>query len=196
MNEIDMHIKKLFEDIPESKSKNEIVQEITQNLNEKVSDLVSNGQTREQAVKKAVDDFGDIDEIKKEFADSAKLAESKRKGLSLVFSIWGAILIIALSVFINFYYTPHTIWFVYPAFAVFWWPMAMCFEWYRKKNDVSVGFPFSVCSSVLIIGLMLFINIYYTPKTIWFVYPIFALIWWPLAMFFHNLRLKSREEVE
>jgi len=196
MNEIDVHIKKLFEEIPESKSKNEIMQEITQNLNEKVSDLVLNGQTREQAIKKAVDDFGEIDDLKKELADSARLVANKRKELSLAFSIWGGILIIALFVFINFYYTPNIIWFVYPTFAVIWWPMTMCFEWYRNKYDVPVGFPFSVCSFVLIIGLMLFINMYYTPKIIWFVYPIFALIWWPLAMFFHNLRQKGREDVE
>lgn len=195
MNEIDMHIKKLFEDIPESSSKNDIIQEITQNLNEKVADLVANGLPREQAVKKAVDDFGDIDELKKEFADNARLADSKRKGLSLAFSLWGGLLIIALFVFINFYYTPGTIWFVYPAFGVIWWPMVMCFVWYRNKYDVAIGFPFSVCSSVLIIGLMLFVNLYYTPKTIWFVYPIFALIWWPLAMFFHNLRQQGREDV-
>jgi hypothetical protein len=196
MNEIDMYIIKLFEDIPESNRKNEIVQEIIQNLNEKVSDLVLNGQTREQAIKKAVDDFGDIDDLKREFSDSTRLAESKRNGLSLAFSIWGGILIIALFLFINFYYTPDIIWFVYPAFAIIWWPMTMCFQWYRKKYEVSVGFAFSVCSFVLIIGLMLFINIYYTPKIIWFVYPVFAIIWWPLAMFFHDLRQKSREDVE
>jgi hypothetical protein len=196
MNEIEIHIKKLFEDIPESNRKSEIVQEIIQNLNEKVSDLVLNGQTREQAIKKAVDDFGDIDELKKEFVDSVRLAESKRKGLSLAFSIWGGILTITFFVFINFYYTPDTIWFVYPAFAVIWWPMAMCFRWYRNKYNVPVGFPISVCSFVLIIGFMLFINMYYTPEIIWFVYPVFALIWWPLSMFFHNLRLKGREDVE
>jgi 4-hydroxybenzoate polyprenyltransferase len=196
MNEIDMQIKKLFEDIPESNRKNEIIQEITQNLNEKVSDLVLNGRTREQAIKQAVDDFGDIDDLKKEFIDSTRVAESKRNGLSLAFSIWGGSLILALFLFINFYYTPNTIWFVYPAFAVVWWPMTMYFQWYRNKYDVPIGFAFSVCSFVLIIGLMLFINIYYTPKILWFVYPIFAIIWWPLAMFFHNLRQKTREEVE
>lgn len=196
MNEINLYINKLFEDIPESKKKNEIIQEITQNLNEKVSDLVLNGQTREQAIKQAIDDFGDIDDLRKEFEDSTRQAESERKGLSLAFSIWGGSLIIALFVFINFYYTPDTIWFVYPAFAVLWWPMVMCFVWYRNKYGTAIGFPFSVCSFILIIGLMLFINIYYTPKVIWFVYPIFALIWWPLAMFFHNLRQKGREDVE
>ncbi|MFA9464852.1 MAG: hypothetical protein ACERKN_11250 [Velocimicrobium sp.] len=72
----------------------------------------------------------------------------------------------------------------------------MYFRWLHNKNNVPVGLAFSVCSFVLIIGLMVFINIYYTPKVIWFVYPVFALIWWPLAMLFRSLRQKSREDVE
>ena len=194
MNEIEKHIMRLFEGIPESGRKKEIMQEIIQNLNEKVSDLVKSGQSREQAVKKTIDDFGDIDDLKNELADSVKYAKSNKIGLSLAFSIWGAILITALFVFINFYYTPNIIWFVYPVFAVIWWPMTMFFHWIHNKNDQPVGLAFSVCSFILILGLMIFINYYYTPKVIWFVYPVFGVIWWPLAMLFHSLRQKSRKD--
>lgn len=194
MNEIEKHIHRLFEGIPESNRKKEIMQEIIQNLNEKVSDLVQNGQSMEQALKKTVDDFGDIDDLKKELAGSAKYSKSKKIGLSLAFSIWGAILITALFLFINFYYTPNIIWFVYPVFAVIWWPMTMFFHWIHNKNDVHVGLAFSVCSFILITVLLLFINIYYTPNVIWFVYPVFGAIWWPLAMLFHSLRQKSRKD--
>ncbi len=193
MNEIESHINRLFEGIPESTRKEEIKLEITQNLNEKVADLVSHGQSREDAVKKAIYDFGDIDDLKEELESSAKLVKSKKLGLSLAFSIWGGILITALFLFINFYYSPNVIWFVYPTFAVIWWPMVLFFQYFRNKNDIPVGFAFSVCGFLLITGLMLFINLYYTPKTIWFVYPVFAAIWWPLAMLFHRLRQKSRK---
>lgn len=194
MNEIESYINRLFQGIPESTRKEETKLEITQNLNEKVTDLISQGQSREEAVKKAIDDFGDIDDLKEELESSAKLTKSKKLGLSLAFSIWGGILITAFFLFVNFYYTPDIIWFVYPAFAVIWWPMALFFQWFRNKKDTHIGFPFSVCGFLLITGLMLFINLYYTPEIIWFVYPIFAVIWWPLAMFFHQLRLKSRKE--
>lgn len=193
MNEIESHINRLFEGIPESTRKEEIKLEITQNLNEKVADLVSQGQSREEAIKKAIYDFGDIDDLKEELESSAKLVKSKKLGLSLAFSVWGGILITALFLFINFYYSPNVIWFVYPTFAVIWWPMALFFQYFRNKNDIPVGFAFSVCGFLLITGLMLFINLYYTPKTIWFVYPVFAAIWWPLAMLFHRLRQKSRK---
>ena len=196
MNEIETHINKLFGSVSDSKRKQELIQEITQNLNDKVSDLETKGQTRDQAIKKAIEDFGDIADLKKELENSAKLVKSKEAGLSLAFSIWGTILIIGLVLFINFYYTPQTIWFVYPLFAVIWWPMSLFFHWLHLKNDTAIGLPFSVCSFALITGLFVFINLYYTPNYIWFVYPTFAVLWWPLAMLFVRLREKSRKDEE
>ena len=140
MNEIESYLNRLFEGIPESIRKEESKLEITQNLNEKVANLVSQGQSREEAVKKAIDDFGDIDDLKEELESSAKLAKSKKLGLSLAFSLWGGILITALFLFINFYYTPKVIWFVYPIFAVIWWPMAMLFHHLRQKSRKGDGF--------------------------------------------------------
>jgi hypothetical protein len=128
MNEIESYINQLFEEIPESTRKEEIKLEIIQNLNEKVADLVSQGQSREEAIKKAIDDFGDINDLKEELENSAKLANNKKLGLSLAFSVWGGILITALLLFTNFYYTPNVIWFVYPTFAVIWWPLALFFQ--------------------------------------------------------------------
>jgi hypothetical protein len=196
MNEIETHINKLFEKVTDSRRKREIIQEVTSNLNEKVEDLVSKGQSRDQAVKNAIDDFGDSDDLREELESSAKLTKTKSAGLSLAFSIWGAVLIIGLLVFINFYYSARVIWFVYPTFAVIWWPMVMFFRWIHIKKEVSIGFPFSVCSFILILGLLAFINIYYTPRFLWFVIPAFAVFWWPLAMFFHNLREKNKKAEE
>jgi hypothetical protein len=196
MNEIEQHISKLFEKVSDSKHKRELMQEITQNLNEKVSALVEKGQSRDQAVNKAIEDFGDIDDLKGELESSAKLAKSKNAGLSLAFSIWGAILIIGLVLFVNLYYTPHFLWFVFPTFAILWWPMALFFSWLKISKEISTGFAFSVCGFLLIMGLLLFCNFYLTPHFIWFVYPAFAVFWWPLAMFFRHLREKNKREEE
>lgn len=194
MNEIETHIYKLFRGIPESLRKQEIMQEVTQNLKEKVSDLMEQGQTEQQAVKTALEDFGDIDDLKQELESSAEVMKKKKVGLSLAFSVWGTNLIVAFFLFLNFYYSPQVIWFVYPTFAILWWPMAMFFHWYHIQDNKPVGFSFSVCSFLLIMALIVFINFYYTPAVIWFVYPAFAVIWWPLAMFFHRMRQKSRRE--
>jgi len=77
---------------------------------------------------------------------------------------------------------------------VIWWPMALFFQWYRNKTKERIGFAFSVCSFLLITALMLFINFYYTPDIIWFVYPVFAVLWWPLAMLFRRMRQKNGKE--
>ncbi|MBC1457299.1 permease prefix domain 1-containing protein [Listeria newyorkensis] len=52
-------------------------------------------------------------------------------------------------------------------------------------------FQFSLVGSALIIGLLLFINIYYTPTVLWVVFPAFAIVWWPLAMYFRCLRVQG-----
>lgn len=163
MNNIENKIEGLFKDVPNSKRKSEVLQEIKQNLNEKVEDLISQGMTENEAVQKTIDDFGDIHEIRKELVGSAQLTESKNIGLSLAFSVWGGLLITALMVFINLYYSPRSIWFVYPVFAVVWWPMSMYFHWLNKKTGGSMAFPYSVASFVLTTMLFLFVNFYYTP---------------------------------
>lgn len=194
MNKIETHIEKLFRDIPDSNHKSEIIQEIDENLNEKVADLVSQGLSEESAVQKAIEDFGDIDEIRAELMSGEELRRSKNLDLALAFSLWSSLLFTGLFLFINFYYTPGQIWFVYPVFAVIWWPMSLYFYRIHKKSGRSTAFPYAVSSFILIMALLLFINFYYTPHIIWVIYPAFALIWWPLGTLFYRLRQKSRED--
>ena len=194
MSKLDAHINRLFRDVPDSKRKNEIIIEISQDLSDKVADLVTQGLTEDEAVQKTINDFGDIEDIREELVGSAQLAESRNIGLSLAFSIWGGGIITALFLFINLYYTPDRIWFVYPVFAVIWWPMSMYFHWLHRKSGHNMTFPYAVAAFVLIIGLLLFINFYYTPQVIWFVYPAFAVAWWPIAAYYNRLRQKNRKD--
>jgi hypothetical protein len=129
---IKQHVDALFKDVPESEKKQIIKQEIIENLEEKVFDLMQQGKAEEDAVNKALVEFGDIEEIKKELGVGQPLKKNMAK-INLGFSIWGSALIIALFTFINFYYTPDNIWFVYPTFAVLWWPLSMFFYWLRSR---------------------------------------------------------------
>lgn len=194
MSKIETHINKLFRDIPDSRRKTEIMQEIGQNLSEKVDDLILQGKSEDEAVQTAIEDFGDIDEIKKELMGSEQLEKTKNLGLSFAFSVWGGIITSALMIFINLYYTPHLIWFAFPVFAVAWWPLISFFYWSERKSGRSKAFPQSVAGFLLIFALLLFTNFYYSPRIIWFVYPTFAVIWWPIAMFFKWLRRKNKED--
>jgi hypothetical protein len=130
------HVNELFKDIPKSPQKDTIKQEVLENLEEKVFDLMQQGKTEEDAINKAIVEFGDIDDLTKELEImQPPHKKSKRMTkLHLEYSIWGSILFIALFIFINFYYAPHVIWFVYPTFAVLWWPLTMYFRWMKVRQ--------------------------------------------------------------
>lgn len=140
MNRLTQHVSDLFKDVPESEQKASIMQEVLQNLEEKVWDLMEQGRAEEDAINKAIVEFGDIEDLTKELGvnKSAKPGKSNKKNntkLNLEYSIWGSVLIIALFVFMNFYYSSHVIWFVYPTFAVLWWPLTMYFRWMKVKGE-------------------------------------------------------------
>lgn len=132
MKTIRQHIDKLFKDVPKSEKREIVKQEIIENLEEKVLDLMQQGKEKEDAINKTLIEFGDIDEIKKELGIKHPLKKNMSK-INLGFSIWGSTLIILLFVFINLYYTPKVIWFVFPTFVVLWWPLSMLFYWLRTK---------------------------------------------------------------
>ncbi len=137
MKRIKDYVEGLFADIPDSLEKESIIQELVMNLEEKVSDLMEQGKAEEDAVNKALVDLGDVSEIKSSLNPSGR-GMRKKKQINYVnrmwFSVWASALIIALMLFMNFYYTPHRIWFVYPTFAVLWWPLGAVFSWLNHRK--------------------------------------------------------------
>lgn len=125
------YLEELFGDIPDSAEKENIKQEIMQNLEEKVQDLMKGGKTEEDAINKSIVDFGDMQEIRNNLMRAAQPKPTKedisRYKNHLWFSICGSVLFIGLILFVNFYYTPNIIWFVYPTFAILWWPLGTLF---------------------------------------------------------------------
>lgn len=132
------YLEELFGEIPDSVEKENIKQEIMQNLEEKVQDLMQEGKTEEDAINKSIVDFGDIHEIRDNLMQTDQPKSAKKNILryknNLWFSICGSVLIIGLFLFINFYYTPDIIWFVYPTFAILWWPLGTLLALLRIKN--------------------------------------------------------------
>ncbi len=108
-------------------------------LDEKVQDLMDAGKEQEDAINKSIVDFGDIDEIKNDLmhvpGEKLRHRDKPTNYLNnLWFSVWASALIIGLVLFINFYYSPHAIWFVYPTFVVLWWPLSMFFVWLNNRS--------------------------------------------------------------
>lgn len=50
----------------------------------------------------------------------------------LKLSVWLPVVLIAYFAAINWLFTPHVLWAVYPAFVLLWWPLSMVF--FRKKE--------------------------------------------------------------
>lgn len=140
MKKLTQHVNDLFKEVPESKDKEVVKQEVLQNLEEKVWDLMQQGKEEEDAINKAIVEFGDIEDLKKELGvpdvtrSNKSVKSLKNRKLNLEYSIWASLLLIGLFVFINFYYSPQVIWFVYPTFAILWWPLSMYYQWLKVKR--------------------------------------------------------------
>ena len=79
MKKLTQHVNDLFKDVPESEQKEVIMQEVLQNLEEKVWDLIEQGKAEEDAINKAIVEFGDIEDLKKELGVSEAHGEATRK---------------------------------------------------------------------------------------------------------------------
>jgi len=100
-------------------------------------------------------------------------------------SIVGSMCTILYYSFLNIYLSPQYPWAIYPAFAVLWWPLSI---YYVKTKRY---FEFSIVASLFISIFFITVNIVSTPFIIWAVYPIFAVIWWPLSMYFYSYKRKT-----
>ena len=137
MNEIASYVEKAFENVPASERKAELTQEIIQSLEDAAAMWMEKGKARDDAVNKAIVEFGDLGEILLELRGEApdrQQAQPEKAKNAMRFSLFGSLIITALMVFINLYYTPGTIWFIYPVFGVLWWPLSLFFfgRWRRK----------------------------------------------------------------
>lgn len=137
MSKIKDYVDGLFNDVPDSNEKTDIMQEIVMNLDEKVQDLIEQGKAEEDAINKSIVDLGDVSEIKISLMTNVPDKQMKKQinhVNRLWFSIFGSALVIGLFLFINMYYDPNTIWFVYPVFAILWWPLSMFFVWLNNRK--------------------------------------------------------------
>lgn len=109
------------------------------------------------------------------------MACAKRRAW-LAFSIAGTALLAAFFVGVNWFTSPGAIWAIYPVFAALWWPMSVLFA--RLKNWLG----YSVAATALTSAFLLAVNLLYSPGVLWVIFPVFALLWWPLSLYFFKYR--------
>jgi hypothetical protein len=101
------------------------------------------------------------------------------------FSLAGSLITILFFAFINFSTGTQFPWFLFPAYAVLWWPLMTIFAGRHSKKVLSL------IGSFLMIALLVLINYLTSWDYPWFLFPSFAILWWPLAMFFGKGRSKT-----
>lgn len=101
-----------------------------------------------------------------------------KKAKTVSFSIISCITIILYYAVLNFILCPQYPWVIYLIYAIIWWPISLYFSQEKKFLGLSVA------GSLITIIFFIIVNKISTPNTIWAVYPIFAVLWWPLGVFY------------
>lgn len=137
MKRIHNFVKHTFKDVPKEE-RQAIIEEVTIILTEKVEDLQEQGLSLQDAIDRTVLEFGDINDyfhpIDKPLRLIDRIKTIRQYRNDLLFSAIGALIIIGMLVFTNLYYTGSIIWFVLPALAVLWWPLAILYRYLNKKE--------------------------------------------------------------
>lgn len=100
------------------------------------------------------------------------------KAKTMAAALFGSISVIIYYFILNMIFSPQYLWVIYPAFVVLWWPLSL----YHAKNKTY--FQFSIHASLFISLFFICVNVISSPNTIWAVYPIFCVLWWPLSMYY------------
>lgn len=103
----------------------------------------------------------------------------------VVYSLVGGMLVTAFMVILNHVSSPNVTWAIYPIFVVTWWPMTMIFQ--RKH----FWFGYSIAGTLLFSSFIALVNYITSPDVIWAIYPIFAILWWPLSVYFFGYKKKK-----
>ena len=66
----------------------------------------------------------------------------------------------------------------------------------KSRRMTKLYLEYSIWGSILIIALFILINFYYAPNVIWFIYPTFTVLCWPLTMYFRWMKMKKGRDKE
>ena len=138
MKRLENFVKNTFKNYPKD-DRDRLIESITEMLTEKVEDLIEKGMTEQEAIDKAVIEFGTLEDYEdnpKKVARKLKTRRTiKQYKYDIFFSIGGSLIIIGMLIYIDLQFTAtNVVWFVIPALAVLWWPLATIYRYLLKKE--------------------------------------------------------------
>ncbi|UOQ44047.1 hypothetical protein MUN89_19620 [Halobacillus salinarum] len=77
----------------------------------------------------------------------------------------------------NYVQTPHYPWFLYAVFPILWWPILVSLGQKAKTLTTALAGSLSIILYYVILNLVL------SSTYPWAVYPVFAVLWWPLSVY-------------
>ncbi len=101
---------------------------------------------------------------------------------ALRFSVLCALCTMAWYSGCNLLLSPGVPWSMFVGYAVLWWPLSV---YYHGKHR---PLGYAVTMTALTALLLTAVNILFTPGALWAFYPVFALLWWPVSVFFAQRR--------
>lgn len=104
---------------------------------------------------------------------------SGRRAKTLLFAITISLAAIIYYTVLNMFMSPQYPWAIFPSFVVLWWPMTL---YYVRRRQY---FMYAVAASLLTSIFFIAVNVISSPHTVWAIYPIFAVLWWPLSLYFY-----------
>lgn len=105
-----------------------------------------------------------------------------KKAYTMTAAVIGATTTIIYYALLNIAFSPSYPWIIAIIFAVGWWPLSL----YHAKHKNF--FAFSIQASIWISAFVIGMNWAFSPSVIWAIYPIFAVVWWPISMYFFSAK--------
>ncbi|WP_312096571.1 hypothetical protein [Niallia sp.] len=102
-----------------------------------------------------------------------------KRAQSIRIAIIGSMCTIIYYFILNMFFAPNYLWFIYPTFMILWWPLSI---FHTKRKTF---YRYSIHGSILISLFFIIVNLISSPDTVWAIYPIFAVLWWPLSMYYY-----------
>lgn len=94
------------------------------------------------------------------------------------YAIAGCLLINLFLLVTNYMLVPEHPFYLYLSVLILWWPIVM----YSGKRAKT--YKFAIVSSIAIIFYYTGLNLFISPIHPWAVYPSFAILWWPLSLYY------------
>lgn len=105
-----------------------------------------------------------------------------RRAYTMTAAVIGAVVTSLYYALLNIAFSPDAPWVIAIIFAVGWWPLSL---YHARKRSF---FTYSVQASIWVSAFMIGMNWAFSPSVIWAIYPIFAVVWWPLSMYFFRAK--------